>query len=237
MAAWIATAIIKGHQTDDRRTRRLLEHFDFLIIPILNPDGYEYSHTTDRMWRKNRQPTGVEYCIGTDLNHNWAHRWASGASSSNPCSDTFHGAEAFSAPEARQLARLLRDLSPQPIALIDLHAYGQLWMYPFAADCDAIPRDNEDLVEAALLSSHALRSAHGSRFEVGSACGLLFRSDGGLMDWAYVESSLKYAYELELRDLGQWGFLLPISQVPASGQEVWKALDHLGHFILNREKL
>ena len=27
---------------------------DWLIMPLLNPDGYEYSRSTDRMWRKNR---------------------------------------------------------------------------------------------------------------------------------------------------------------------------------------
>jgi murein tripeptide amidase MpaA len=29
---------------------------DWYIMPLLNPDGYEYSHTNDRMWRKNRTP-------------------------------------------------------------------------------------------------------------------------------------------------------------------------------------
>jgi hypothetical protein len=27
---------------------------DWYIMPLLNPDGYEFSHTDDRMWRKNR---------------------------------------------------------------------------------------------------------------------------------------------------------------------------------------
>lgn len=27
---------------------------DWYIMPVLNPDGYEYSHNYDRMWRKNR---------------------------------------------------------------------------------------------------------------------------------------------------------------------------------------
>ena len=29
---------------------------NWIIMPLLNPDGYEYSHTHDRMWRKNRTP-------------------------------------------------------------------------------------------------------------------------------------------------------------------------------------
>ena len=27
---------------------------DWYVAPLLNPDGYEYSHTNDRLWRKNR---------------------------------------------------------------------------------------------------------------------------------------------------------------------------------------
>ena len=33
----------------------LLKDYDFKIIPVLNPDGYEYTWTTNRMWRKNRR--------------------------------------------------------------------------------------------------------------------------------------------------------------------------------------
>jgi len=29
---------------------------NWYIIPLLNPDGYEYTHQGDRMWRKNRSP-------------------------------------------------------------------------------------------------------------------------------------------------------------------------------------
>ena len=31
-----------------------VENFEWHIIPLLNPDGYQYSRTTDRLWRKNR---------------------------------------------------------------------------------------------------------------------------------------------------------------------------------------
>ena len=32
----------------------LLDKLDWYILPVLNPDGYEYSRTTVRMWRKSR---------------------------------------------------------------------------------------------------------------------------------------------------------------------------------------
>ncbi len=41
---------------------------DWYIMPMLNPDGYEYSHTTDRLWRKNRAspPKGERSLLKTD---------------------------------------------------------------------------------------------------------------------------------------------------------------------------
>ena len=35
--------------------RSAATEFEWNIIPLLNPDGYEFSRTTDRMWRKNRR--------------------------------------------------------------------------------------------------------------------------------------------------------------------------------------
>lgn len=46
-----------------------LQNLDWYILPVANPDGYEYSHETDRLWRKNRAYNGQ--CHGTDLNRNF----------------------------------------------------------------------------------------------------------------------------------------------------------------------
>ena len=40
-------------------------------------------------------------CKGVDANRNWGFHWAEGGSSSNKCSDTYHGPEAFSEIENR----------------------------------------------------------------------------------------------------------------------------------------
>ncbi|QQP52967.1 Carboxypeptidase B, partial [Caligus rogercresseyi] len=42
------------------------------IMPLVNPDGYEYTRTTSRLWRKNRAPPPKgSRCFGVDLNRNW----------------------------------------------------------------------------------------------------------------------------------------------------------------------
>ena len=62
-------------------------------MPLINPDGYEYTHLTvtcltikyiynhayflfqNRLWRKNRVPTSVKECMGADLNRNYPYHW------------------------------------------------------------------------------------------------------------------------------------------------------------------
>uniref|UniRef100_A0A914R1R7 Peptidase M14 carboxypeptidase A domain-containing protein n=1 Tax=Parascaris equorum TaxID=6256 RepID=A0A914R1R7_PAREQ len=95
-----------------------INKLNIYVFPVLNPDGFEYSLTSDegliRHWRKNRAPencTGVLgnrediCCIGVDLNRNFdfafAHR---SVPYNNPCSDEFQGPYPFSEPETRSLA-------------------------------------------------------------------------------------------------------------------------------------
>ena len=40
-------------ENSEQYPSELLEKLDWYILPVLNPDGYEYSRTTDRMWRKS----------------------------------------------------------------------------------------------------------------------------------------------------------------------------------------
>ena len=34
--------------------RSVLDSHDIYLMPSMNPDGYEFSRNTDRMWRKTR---------------------------------------------------------------------------------------------------------------------------------------------------------------------------------------
>jgi carboxypeptidase T len=81
---------ILDNNTDPKNQKRL-EQAEIWIIPVANPDGYQYSRTEDTMWRKNRDPithTGCEtnaegnicdikpgadkvYGMGVDINRNY----------------------------------------------------------------------------------------------------------------------------------------------------------------------
>lgn len=46
----------------------LLDNVDWHIVPVLNPDGYVYTFTEDRLWRKSRSLHNGGNCPGVDLN-------------------------------------------------------------------------------------------------------------------------------------------------------------------------
>lgn len=60
--------------TNSSVTNSLLEKVDYVIIPNVNPDGYVYTHTEDRFWRKNRRQVNYT-CSGIDLNRNYGYVW------------------------------------------------------------------------------------------------------------------------------------------------------------------
>lgn len=52
----------------------LVDKVDWVIVPVVNPDGYVYSYTEERLWRKNRRVVNAT-CTGVDLNRNFAYVW------------------------------------------------------------------------------------------------------------------------------------------------------------------
>ena len=44
------------------------------------------------------------------------------------------------------------------------------------------------------------------------------------MDWAYGALGVTYAFALELRDTGRYGFMLPANQIAPTGRETFAAI-------------
>ncbi|KAF8939284.1 hypothetical protein EDD21DRAFT_382377 [Dissophora ornata] len=234
VVTYIAKELILGYQHNKKITR-LVDQFEFVIVPVLNADGYVFTWENNRMWRKNRQPTSVPFCPGTDTNRNWGYMWNTGGSSSNPCNEGYHGTEAFSAQESKMMSDFIHERK-NVVAYIDFHAYSQLWMTPFGGDCDHVPKDDEDIMEGAMGAAKALHAVNGKKFVVGSICNVIYQASGGSIDWTYAEGKVKYSYGVELRDTGLHGFLLPESEILPSSEETLAGVMYLANFIRKREK-
>jgi len=113
----------------------LLKDYDWVILPMVNPDGYEHTQTGTlaRMWRKTRQPykSGTTTCYGADPNRNFDFHWNEEGASSNPCADTYAGPTAFSEPETIVVRDLMHSLSDRGVMYLTIHSYGNYLLYPW----------------------------------------------------------------------------------------------------------
>ncbi|TPX33481.1 hypothetical protein SmJEL517_g03601 [Synchytrium microbalum] len=233
---YMATQLIT-QSAKDKSVKSVLEKLEFHIFPVLNVDGFVYTHTSNRMWRKNRQPNPGSMCPGTDPNRNWAFEWGTGGSSKNPCSEAYMGPSAFSAPEPLAMADYVKDRSPNVIGYIDFHAFSQLFMYPYGSDCDATPKDKKKLQAGGDAAAKAIKATHGTSYAVGSICNIIYQASGSSTDYMYAMGNVTYSYAVELRDTGRYGFLLPKTQIIPSGEETFAGLLSLTEYLIKAEDL
>src|SRR5262249_11263007 len=91
--------LLRQYDSDDR-IQAVVNAVDFYFVPLVNPDGYEFTWASDRYWRKNRR-VNMPRCEGVDLNRNWSVGWGgNNGSSADPCSDVYRGTDPWSEPDA-----------------------------------------------------------------------------------------------------------------------------------------
>uniref|UniRef100_A0A2A4J213 Zinc carboxypeptidase A 1 n=1 Tax=Heliothis virescens TaxID=7102 RepID=A0A2A4J213_HELVI len=240
---WISAAtvtwIIKEFLTNnDPEIRALAENFEWHIFPVVNPDGYSYTFTDNRMWRKNRSPESIKTCPegtdndmshGVDLNRNFDVYWMTEGASNDSCTNTFAGPTAFSEPESRAIAQYVGTLNEEGeiIYYIAFHSYTQLIIIPYSHvySEDALLSGNyADMYEIAIKGADALSKRFGTTYRVGLSANVMYTMSGTSFDWVKYAHNVPITYLLELRDLGEFGFLLPANQIVPTGLETMDAL-------------
>ena len=147
--------LVKNYLRDDKylmdrpfdpRLHRIVREARTLVIPVLNPDGFDVSRQSELYGgglpqkRKNCRPTGggpyfqclaratVAGDLGVDPNRNWGLEWGGPGTSSNTSSGNYSGPGPFSEPETEGIRRLLRDR--QAAVLVTNHTSGRVLMRP-----------------------------------------------------------------------------------------------------------
>jgi len=185
--------------------KSLVDNSEIWIIPLLNPDGLQYSIHVYRYWRKNRRNNG-NGSYGVDPNRNYGYNWGydDNGSSPNPFSDVYRGTSAFSEPETQVVRDLFAQKNIQ--AIISYHNYSQIILYPWGYTEEATEKD-ELLEELAAEMSKLMEAVGGNVYEYGQAGELLYLTNGDTTDWTFsIYGIPSFTIELPPVDVLYGGF-------------------------------
>lgn len=199
----------------DARTDSLVAQRDIWVVPVVNPDGYEFTFTTDRLWRKNRRPMSGG-AIGVDLNRNHTTNWGldNAGSSPTPTSEVYRGPGPASEPEVAAL-QAFHALHP-PVVSISYHTFAGLLLFPpgsrygvLAADLDAYR-----VLAGTNVRPSAMDRLPGSArtFYSPSTAWMLYPTNGEYTDWAsatYGTISINPELTSGYGPSGYYGFEFP----------------------------
>ncbi|KAH8411899.1 hypothetical protein KR222_001361 [Zaprionus bogoriensis] len=218
-ATWFINELLSSETPE---VRNLAESYDWYIVPVFNVDGFEYSHRSNRMWRKTRQPLATSDCIGVDGNRNFDTHWMeNNGASSNPCSETFAGLEPWSEPETKALSDYLTEIKDKFSVYISFHSYGQWMLSPYGHNKTEFPENFDDLQEIGNAFTDAIRNmVYGTEYVSGSTAEALYVATGSSVDWVYNVLEKKVAYTIEYRDKGRYGFILPPAMIKVNCEEL-----------------
>jgi hypothetical protein len=219
---WIATEVVRRelhHFVDNygksADVTNLVNTRELWFMPVANPDGYQYTFDSERLWRKNLHDNDGDGQItnadGVDLNRNYNINWGydDEGSSSQFASETYRGTAPASEPETKAHQALIDRLNFK--FLITYHSYGPLLLYPFGWQIQTPTAD--DPLYVAYTGNDAnpaiTRSdPNGLEVDPGVAADL-YTTNGTTDDYSYSKTgALSWTPELEEGCAG-CGFVFP----------------------------
>lgn len=166
----------------------LLAARDIWVIPVENPDGYQYTFTADRLWRKNLR-ANADGSTGVDPNRNYPAFWGydNVGSSPNGNSEIYRGASPASEPETQAIVAF--HAAHPPVLAVSYHTYSGLVLYPYGYRTGALAPDapvfealaGTDLLPAVIDS---LPNSILTYYHPGPSWNL-YPTNGEYTEWAY----------------------------------------------------
>jgi carboxypeptidase T len=222
-ALYIADELLERYSTDPV-LQADMNALQIWIIPVSNPDGYEYTWTTYRLWRKNRRNNG-DGTYGVDLNRNWGYQWglASGSSGST-MDDTYRGTAAFSEPETSNLRNFIQARGNLK-CLVSFHSYSELYLRPWSYTNDDPPGEST-LRDIVLRNISRIAAVHGHTY--GES--IWYTSSGETNDYLWGEMRVaSFTPELRPRTWAEGNFAPPATEILPCAEENFPAAQALIH--------
>ncbi|XP_063378566.1 zinc carboxypeptidase-like [Cydia fagiglandana] len=219
--------------SDNPDIEALRNQFDWHIFPSVNPDGYHFSFTKDRMWRKTRSKSS-NGCYGADPNRNWDYNWLKHGANDNPCDyQVYGGSKPFSEIETRTLSQYISNVE-NLLGYIAFHADAQMLLLPYS-DSKEHNDNYNDLVTIGKTSlDYGYKVNHAKYDGPATAAEVLYKASGGSMDWVRFALGTQLVYTYELRG---YYFYWPPALIYQQGDEVtqmmlglFKEAGNLGYY-------
>ena len=214
---YLADYLVSNYDTDPQ-VQHLVDTLDIYLAPCVNPDGYSYTWTNYRLWRKNRRNNG-DGTYGVDLNRNFGYGWGGPGSSSYTGDETYRGPYAFSEPETQVIRDFITN-DTNILAHMDYHSYSELILWPFGNPCSPPPDPDRATFEAVGYQMQAdIYNVHGHTYTAGPICTTIYAASGGSIDWSYGDQG-RLGFSIELRPTSSYpGFELPPSEILPTCEE------------------
>ncbi|KAF9305064.1 hypothetical protein BGZ74_011560 [Mortierella antarctica] len=216
-----------------------LQDVEFIIVPIMNIDGYDHTWTNNRLWRKNRRQLNLG-AYGVDLNRNWNDHFGQGGSSNFPWSETYRGPSAASEPEVQALSKFFSE-HKRIVGAIDFHCYSQLVLRPEGWTTTEAKHEKEHKIVGDKIVE-LIEGVHGKKY-ISEPSVALYKTTGAASDWFYGDEATKanngqpiYSYTIELRPSdtfsGRNGFILPPEEIIPLGEEIAEAMEFFVDYVV-----
>jgi hypothetical protein len=183
---------IRQWRAKDKEVTSLLKANELWFVLIANPDGYQYTFDTERLWRKNlRDNDGngqITIADGVDPNRNYPEHfnYDREGSSSDFSSQTYRGPSAGSEPETEALTTLMHRVGFS--FQVNYHSYGPYLLYPAGWQIGTPTAD--DPIYYALSGNIDKPAIEGSL--AGLSSDVLYVTNGEMTDWAQTAGYSRY---------------------------------------------
>ncbi|ALC43323.1 CG32379 [Drosophila busckii] len=212
----------------------LLLNYDWVIMPVVNADGYEFTHSDSRFWRKTRKPTPIEEHIGTDINRNFGYKWGDDAGSSgDPAEEIYRGEQPFDQPETQVLRDALLHYKDRLAFYLSLHSYGNYLLLPWG-HTSSFPDNYFYMMEIADAGAMAIIQSTNGIYSYGSGYHLMYPTSGDSNDFAVALANATVAITMELPAGGFLGFDPWVTHIEGIVTESWVGVRAMALEVISR---